>query len=1568
MPISLPPFGLPWAMLDRDTKHSGHSNATGPEDPSVLGAPWPYKSGGPIFSSPAIDYSGTAYIGSEDGWIHAVGFNGQGAPLFKTGGPIQASPALIEDIPLEGQSVAPPVIYFGSDDGQIYSILPNGALRWSLLPPTPSPVRSSPVVAPLGGPLKLNRVYVGSDNGKLYAIFETSSTSAVTVWEITTAAPLRTSPALSPLGDRVYVGASDGRLHCLDAFNGIPLAGTPVNIGGGSLTTPAVDSAGNVYVGNASGTLFAFDPVGGAIWQVPLGTSISAPPTIGMSGEVLVIADDILYALSAAGVVLWNQAFPNVLDAAAPVVDSAGTAYVASTDGWVFGVKRYPVAAGSRVLWSVQVDPRGPKLTTPALDAYGRVYVGALDSRLYVIDEIPAFQIAFHSDLSASPNVDVHSLRETYGVVDPARTLRLTDDPALDQQPAYSLDRSVMAYVSDRAGSQDAFLATAIATDEENLTGAGSPFPPNSIQANPAFTPIDDLTGFPRPPHLKSYMGLTSNDTGLDRLVFIDLEAQASGSILPQSFTNWAMSMGVPNAITVLLEPPNTEQSQIAFSPDGMKIAWRHSFSGIGQVMLLSLIGSIWSIGPVGPAATEPEGVPFGDEPCFSPDSRWLAIRQGNSLTIYGLTSPFSTYSTTPKSPVGMPTHPSWAPDGSEIAVGLNTGTYVDLFIASGKGYGTFSRLTSSRTSNEPYYHYFKMPPPQALRMNPDRQFPGTTIEILGRGFDILHPENNTVSFTDTQRGPLREAQVLSATVNPKEGLGVLTVRVPDFAGHGPITVKTRFGSSTTPDFYVLPNPTSIVKPRSVPGAKVRVFGLGFDLSPATQNRVSFTAAAGGFVTASTISGGLDGIKEFLIVLVPSGIAETGPIRVDNVFGGSVCDCTFIQLHPKFSISRTVDTGLTTGLPEYALQGSAGVMVRLEGVDFPFDPYFGFGTGSASIDIETLVQAIPPIPIGIFPFVKDAGPDPDTAKLGPVTFLFPNLPQLVPGHPGGDLRVHASDANWQPINAAGPFRIPLMNIPIIFIPGTSGTSLDIESGTLLPVTNDQQDHWHGAFPFQHHSFRTFTYSPAAVPGNDPRGPRVWLGPEATRTILDPINIANYNVGNHYLDAVGFDSVGAPLHPEIVPGTVIYDLTVDIPSTGFRGSWDFYKPLIDFLTRPNPLDPLGWPGRPLCNGLNPILPTTGAETCFDVSGGVTGAAQSGDNAVYLFNLDWRNSIPNEAQRLSDFIDIVLARPDVTAKKVVLITHSYGGPVARWYYLDPDNHPNRHEQKVDQMISFGGGFNGVPLPFKILEMGDSWGFGFTGGPISFGLADWQLQALAQNWPTSYYQLPNSELWFWDHGTFLTGVTSSTVNKINRAFIRDFRTRLSIGFTGPGEITTYAKSMDWIGLSSDTILGRPRHNTGLTAEVVTQFRPRTGFISLGDFRIGTGPIYHHRIIGKGSTDTIVGAALYTNRITYGTPPVTLEYDYEVPITGDGDHTVSYWGALGLTEARDDRVYILDKVKHLDLTLVPEMLGKPVGGGTPQIIKGLLQMLLEGSICSQPQVASILPFLSQNQVTEIV
>jgi len=67
---------------------------------------WKFKSGGKIFSSPAI-LNGIVYFGSEDHYLYAVELSsGRQLWKFKTGGTVDSSPAVYEN-----------VVYFGSFDG-----------------------------------------------------------------------------------------------------------------------------------------------------------------------------------------------------------------------------------------------------------------------------------------------------------------------------------------------------------------------------------------------------------------------------------------------------------------------------------------------------------------------------------------------------------------------------------------------------------------------------------------------------------------------------------------------------------------------------------------------------------------------------------------------------------------------------------------------------------------------------------------------------------------------------------------------------------------------------------------------------------------------------------------------------------------------------------------------------------------------------------------------------------------------------------------------------------------------------------------------------------------------------------------------------------------------------------------------------------------------------------------------------------------------------------------------------------------------------------------------------------
>ena len=1488
---------MPWPMLGHDARRSDRGIAAGPQNAKVLGAPWPYLAPARVNTSVAVDYQGTAYFGLEDGSLHAVDRYGNQSFTFRTNGPVHSSPALVPVGygPAPGEPWTPPVtstVYFGSDDGYVYALDSGGTLRWTLRPGTPpntSPIRSSPaaVKTPIS---QFNRVYVGADDGNVYAIFESFTGIPTTAWQFSTGAPLSTSPAVSPDGQVVYVGGSDGKLYCADAVSGALLPGTPIDLGQGALTTPAVDRDGQVYVATAAGGVWSYDVEcrPRPYWHVKLGAGITAAPALGAGGEVLVLAGNTLYGISGLGNVGWSQSFGRPVGGTAPVVDSAGRAFVASSDGWLYGVAHTAGAPQGTLLWGIQVRPGGsPYLGQPALDGHGRIYLGASDNELDVIDDEPAFEIAFHSDLWDPANLDIYSLRETYGAVDPARSQRLTGSAAREQQPAFALDPSAMAYLSDRDSSRDAFLADSTGAQEENLTApwAGPPFSSSSDEREPAFTPIDDLTGVSRLPDGRRYLAATTGASGMDRLVFVDLWARANGATRALSFTDWALAQNVPSGVAGVLEPPDTGQSAVAFAPDGRTLAWRDcDATQHGQVLLLQLDGLNSQVVPVGQGFYEPEPVvpPCQDAPAFAPDSRWLVVREGNSLAVYAAASPYQSLFVTP-APSGVPAHPNWSPDGSEIAVGVTAGT-VDLSVASRTHYAVYDSLTSSGTSDEPYYHYFKLPPPQVQSLSTDRQYPGELILIYGRGFDILHPVDNQVYFTDTLHTTWLPAEVLDAAVDPRLGLGVLSVRVPDLAGNGQIRVQTRFGRATWAPFYVLPKPANVAQPRSVPGAKVRVFGTGFDLTPATQYQVLFSGSGGGWIAAAAQSGAVSGQQEYLVVEVPSGIAETGPVRVENAQGGRDCACTFARLHPTFTLQRT------TGLPAYAVQGCDGIQVRISGGNFPYDPFFGYGQGYLSLVVVNTVGTPVPVTENL-PWYTFSPTGSDTAGFGPSAMPFINLG---PAHPGGDLDVQAHDSNLLAAAGHAPFRVPFRNLPIIFVAGTSGVSLDT---TVVPMTYEFAGNAE-YFPWICktcvaggilHLPRDFTYLPGL---QDPTGPRVWFGPEGVETLL--LDLPEFNRGNHYLDVLAFDDSGAnTLFPNIQRGSVIRTL-----SLGPAGvpSMDFYEPLFHYL-----IDTLG---RPLNSGANGLYP-------------------------YLY--DWRGDMPDQAAGLGSFIDQVLT--STGAPKVVVITHSLGGPVARSYYLSsPAN-----AAKVDQVISIGGGFAGVTKPVKILAMGDTWGFGWGYGPLTAGLAEWEIEALAQNWGTAYFQAPNSEGWFADD--------VSRGGSYDRRYVADER------LLGSPPGSSYSAHMNWIeDTYNGSIAGRAdAFFQGLNPDV-------------GNFGSGTGPVYHQRLFSLG-VDTDGGPRLFSAPSALCAwaaatlNPIALvecvPVTWREPLIADGDGTVTYHGMLGLTDPRDDRTYVVRNVEHLDLA-------------KSHSAHLLIGEMLAGATCSQPLGGANHGFSSHLQVEE--
>jgi outer membrane protein assembly factor BamB len=162
-------------------------------------------------ASAAIGGDGTVYLGSFDGNLYALDPDtGAERWSFATDDHIYASAAL-EEAP-DGTTVA---LYVASADGSIYKLDRNGELVWRY--DTGDPIRSSPVLglAPKGEKGRI--LYVGSSNGKLYAIDTRAGTRR---WSYDTTPKSRAlgdrndlngSPALGKRG--VWIGGEHGFLH-----------------------------------------------------------------------------------------------------------------------------------------------------------------------------------------------------------------------------------------------------------------------------------------------------------------------------------------------------------------------------------------------------------------------------------------------------------------------------------------------------------------------------------------------------------------------------------------------------------------------------------------------------------------------------------------------------------------------------------------------------------------------------------------------------------------------------------------------------------------------------------------------------------------------------------------------------------------------------------------------------------------------------------------------------------------------------------------------------------------------------------------------------------------------------------------------------------------------------------------------------------------------------------------------------------------------------------------------------------------------------------------------------------
>ena len=211
---------------------------------------WTYETGANAWSAAAFAADGTIYWGSCDTFFHAVTNDGKGKWKRRTLGFIAASAA----IGLDG------TVYAGSFDSSFYALDPfTGKTRWKFK--ANDHIYSS--AALLEAHDRTRSIIFGSADGILYSL----SPEGNLQWQYDTGAPIRSSPVIGfgPQGEEepiVYFGNGDGKLFAIEAQSGRKRWSFDTTGAGGALPdrndlngSPALGTRG-IYIGGEHGQLW----------------------------------------------------------------------------------------------------------------------------------------------------------------------------------------------------------------------------------------------------------------------------------------------------------------------------------------------------------------------------------------------------------------------------------------------------------------------------------------------------------------------------------------------------------------------------------------------------------------------------------------------------------------------------------------------------------------------------------------------------------------------------------------------------------------------------------------------------------------------------------------------------------------------------------------------------------------------------------------------------------------------------------------------------------------------------------------------------------------------------------------------------------------------------------------------------------------------------------------------------------------------------------------------------------------------------------------------------------------
>ncbi|AKB36571.1 cell surface protein [Methanosarcina siciliae C2J] len=175
----------------------------------------------------------------------------------------------------------------------------------------------------------------------------------------------------------IYVGSATGNLYALNPDGTVKWSFTT---GGAIYGTPAISADGTIYFGSRDNRIYALNPDGTVKWSYTTGYMVDSSPTIGSDGTIYIGSLDCkLYALNPDGTVKWTYDTNYKIGSVAPAIGADGTIYVA--DDWG---SFYALNPDGTLKWSYDL---GRRTYRAAIGADSTIYlVGQSDGTMYALN------------------------------------------------------------------------------------------------------------------------------------------------------------------------------------------------------------------------------------------------------------------------------------------------------------------------------------------------------------------------------------------------------------------------------------------------------------------------------------------------------------------------------------------------------------------------------------------------------------------------------------------------------------------------------------------------------------------------------------------------------------------------------------------------------------------------------------------------------------------------------------------------------------------------------------------------------------------------------------------------------------------------------------------------------------------------------------------------------------------------------------------------------------------------------------------------------------------------------